>query len=243
MNSQLYTAASGLVAEQRRLELIANNLANLATPGYRAQRSFSAALERFGPDADPAVRAANAVVAVAGLYETGAPVPSRATGRALDVALEREDVLAVETAAGRRYTRAGALEVSPAGELTDAVGHRVLGSGGQPLAGLGPAASVTPDGRVLEGENEIGRLLDLRDPRGVLRPEGEGLLAAPGAEQALEEVTSPQLRPGWLAGSSTDALGELVQLIEAQRAFESYQKLVSLTMNEINRRAVIDLAG
>jgi flagellar basal body rod protein FlgG len=51
------------------------------------------------------------------------------------------------------------------------------------------------------------------------------------------------MRPGWLEGSAVDALGEMVQLIESQRAFESYQRIVSLTVNEVDRHAVNDIAG
>ena len=243
MNSQLYTAASGLLAEERKLELISNNLANLATPGYRAERSFSAVYQRFGATADPSVRVANAAVAIAGTWEAPGSGPVRETGRSLDVALSNDRLLAVETPAGRRYTRAGSLDVSPAGELTDAAGNRILGSSGKPISGLVPGSSVTADGSVLANDGEIGKLLVVEDPDHVLRREGSNLLTADGNDAALRPVQDPDLRPGWIEGTGTDALHELVDMIEAQRAFESYQKVISLTMNDVNRKAVSDIAG
>ncbi|MBZ5637233.1 MAG: flagellar hook basal-body protein [Acidobacteriia bacterium] len=243
MNSQLYTAASGLLAEERRLELISNNLANLSTPGYRAQRAFSTVYQKFGADAGEGVRAANAGVALAGTYEVPGPGPMRETGRSLDLALEPDQLLVVRTGAAKRYTRDGALEITSAGALTDAAGHPVAGSDGNPITGLTPGTSVTVDGRLVDGETELGRLLVVRDAKHVLRQEGSNLLTAEGDDASLETVADPSVRPGWLEGSGTNALGELIELIQSQRAFETYQKLVATTMNEVNQKAVNDITG
>ena len=243
MNSQLYTAASGMLVEQRRLELISNNLANVSTPAYRSQRAFSTVYQRFGPDADEGIRAANAGVALAGTYDVPGPAPLRQTGRDLDVALDADQFLAVQTKAGRRYTRAGSLEVSASGALTDGMGNPVLGASGKPISGLAPGATVTGDARVMSEDGEAGRLLVMSDPKRVLRPEGNSLSAPEGGDAALAKVADPAVRPGWLEGSGTNALGELVELIQAQRSFETYQKIVSTTMNETNKKAVSDIAG
>lgn len=243
MNSQLYTAASGLLVEERRLELISNNLANARTPGFRPQRPYATLYQRFGAAAADTVRAANAGVALAGTYEVPGPGPRRATGHPLDVALESGEFLVVETAAGRRYTRAGNLQASPTGELLDGAGHRVVGTTGQPITGLRLRAAITTQGQVTTEDNEIGRLLIVRDPRQVLRREGGNLLTADGQDAELDNVADPQVHASWLESSGTDPMRELVELIEAQRAFENYQKLVNLTMNEVNRRAANDLAG
>ena len=243
MDSQLYTAASGLLAEERRLELLSNNLANVHTPGFRAQRAFAAVFQKFDAEAPQQVRAANAGVAIAGSYESAGAGPVSETGRALDVALEPGRFLVVATPAGRRYTRAGNLQADASGGLVDGAGRPVLGSDGSPVSGLTTDPRVAADGRVFDGTNEAGSLLVVADPGHVLRPEGGNLLTAEGADQKLETQPSPTLRPGWLEGSAVDALGEMVQLIESQRAFESYQKIVSLTVNEVDRHAVNDIAG
>jgi flagellar basal body rod protein FlgG len=186
---------------------------------------------------------ANAGVAIAGSYETPGPGPVRETQRPLDLALEPDRYLAVETPAGRRYTRAGNLQVDATGALVDSGGRRVLGAEGGPLVGLTADASIAADGRLLDGATEAGRLLVVVDPAHVLRPDGGNLLTTSGADDKLENDASPTVRPGWLEGAAVDALGEMVQLVEAQRAFESYQKIVSLTINEVDRHAVNDIAG
>jgi flagellar basal body rod protein FlgG len=232
-----------MLVEQRRLELISNNLANVSTPAYRSQRAFSTVYQRFGPETAEGIRAANAAVAIAGTYEVPGPGPLRETGRALDIALDPDQFLAVQTPAGRRYTRAGALEVTSSGALTDGAGNPVLGAGGKPITGVAPGTTVTADARLVSEETELGRLLVMSDPKRVLRPEGNNLLAPDGGDAALAKVAEPAVRPGWLEGSGTNALGELVELIGAQRSFEIYQKLVSTTMNEVNRKAVNDIVG
>ena len=93
------------------------------------------------------------------------------------------------------------------------------------------------------GMAQAWSLLVVRDPNRLLQREGNNLLTADGNDAALETVTKPSIRTGWLEGSGTDSIGELVQLIEAQRAFETYQKLVSTTMNEVNKKAVSEIAG
>ncbi len=241
MNSQLYTAASGLLVEQRRLEMISNNLANLSTTGFRAQRSFSTVYRGFAPEADG--HPANKAVALAGAYTVPGPGPMIPTGRGLDVAIKNEGLFVLETPTGRRYTRDGALSVSKDGGLVDASGNRLLGAGGKPIAGAVPTATIEADGRLMDGQIELARLLVVRDPRGILQPDRGNLLSAAGQDNALETVVEPELVPASLEGSATNALKELVELIDAQRAFEGYQKLVSMTMNEVNRRAVNEIAG
>jgi len=243
MNSQLYTAASGLLLEQRRLELTSNNLANAKTPGYRPQRSFAAIYQTLGPEAEEEARVANTAVALAGTYDVPGPGPRLATGNPLDVALEAGEYLVVDTPAGRRYTRAGNLQVSSAGELVDGAGHPVLSSAGQPVSGLRERAAITDQAQVTAADAEVARLLIVRDERGVLRREGANLLTAGGRDAELENVADPRVRASWIEGSGTDPLLELVELIDAQRAFETYQKLVHATMNEVNRRAANDIAG
>src|SRR6185295_9706148 len=170
MNSELYSAASGLIVEERRVEAVANNLANASTAGFRARRLFSTLYEAAGSAG--ATYVANRQVALAGTYQVKGPAPRRPTGRALDVALGADALLVVDTGKGRAYTRNGALSVTAEGALTDASGNRVLGSGGQPLAGLSEAASISAEGEVFGKGAAVGSLLVVRDPGGVLEPLG-----------------------------------------------------------------------
>lgn len=242
MNDQLYTAASGLIVEERRLELTANNLANVSTPGFRASRAFTSVFESRTGDAPSNSRSINRAVALAGTYAEPGPGPMEPTERALDVGLRDEGLLVVESPAGRAYTRAGNLLIAPDGTLTDGAGNPVLGEGGGRLEGLSPSTTITADGNIVDGPAILGRLMVVRDPSKILLQAGSNLMSAGGQDDLLETVDEPQLMPGWLERSGTEPVRELVYLLESQRAFESYQKLITLT-NDVNRRAVNEIAG
>ena len=165
MNSQLYTAASGMIVERQRLDLIANNLANTSTTAYRAQRLFS--VPSGGGAATPPGSA------VAGTYDVPSTGARRETGRPLDIALENGEFLAIETATGRRYVRGGSLQLRADGNLTDGDGNPVLDSLHKPIQGLGATAEITNDGRVMDRGGELARLAVVRDPSQVLRRAGQ----------------------------------------------------------------------
>ena len=244
MNTQLYTAASGLLVEERRLEMVSNNLANLGTTGYRPQRTFATLYETLsGAPAGGELRAANRAVALAGAFELPGPGQLRPTGRALDVAVGSDALFTVETPGGRRYTRDGSFSIDDGGRLVDNAGHNVLDVDGKPIQGLTPQASIGADGRVSDVGGELATLAVVRDPGGVLRLEGGNLYTAGGADAELETLDEPGLHPATLESSAVQALGELVQLVDAQRAFEGYQKLITMTMYDVNRRTVNDIAG
>ena len=77
----------------------------------------------------------------------------------------------------------------------------------------------------------------------MLQVEGGNLFSAGGNDAALQTVSEPRVEPGRLESSAADPLGEMVRLIEAQRAFESYQRMISVTMNEVNRKTVNEIAA
>ena len=236
MNSQLYTAASGLIAQARKLDMVANNLANVSTNGYRAQRTFQNVYQRHV--GSPGNRA----VALAGSWEPAGAGVHAPTGNPLDVALGDGQLLVLQTPAGRRYSRDGALSIGSGGELVDAKGNAVLDPRGVPITGLDAGSEILADGRVMRDGNEVATLQIARYDPELHQRVGGNLLSAAGREDDVDVVEDPQLRPGHVEQSNAAAVEELVRLIEIKRAFETYQKLVSLTMNDVNRRAVNDIA-
>src|SRR6185503_2177237 len=150
----LYIAASGMMAEQIRQDQIANDLANAATPGYKADRT---AQREFG-DLLLANRASGQVVGrqstavqVDEIRTDFTPQPARDTGEPLDFAIVGEGFFGVRTADGVRYTRNGQFTVSPQGLLVTASGDPVLARGGR-------TARVAADGRVDPRSLEVVRL-------------------------------------------------------------------------------------
>src|SRR5688572_882847 len=161
MDRGLYIAASGMLAEQVRQDQIANDLANVSTPGYKgdrtSQRSFADMLLRNRESGDTVgVTSLGAQIAEirtdmrqGGLRETEEP---------LDLALEGTGFLVVQTAEGQRYTRNGRLALDPQGNLVTMGGDRVLGADGQPVRPGAGVVKVAPDGTVSVGGREAGKL-------------------------------------------------------------------------------------
>ena len=248
---EIYQVLTGAMGQETRMAQIANNLANVNTTGFK--RDGAVFLDELrirmedgatGTPIDPAApEPARTAVAAAGLprgYIDFSDGPIRQTGRELDVAIAGEGFFMVEGPDGaHRYTRAGAFVLNAEGELTTPDGRQVLDAGGQPIAvqvEAGPVR-IAPDGRVMAGEAEQGRLGVARfDEPWRLAKHGEGLLAAPDG-MAPEPVAEPALRPGALEGSNVNPIEEMVRMIQTQRIYETQQRLVR-TIDELAQRRI-----
>jgi len=224
MPSGLWVGLAGALARVRELDVVANNLANADTDGFRAGRvTFATLLESNVRDvgAGPARGAPGRVfptVAPATLDLSRGPIAT--TGGALDAAIDGDGFFEVETPAGPRYTRAGAFAVAPDGTLVTAAGHPVLGENGPIQAGEGPVA-IRAGGAVSDATGEIvGRLRVVRfDDPAALSADGGGLLRA--AEGAVATpVEDPRIVPGALERSNVRPAEQLASLVYLQRAFE-----------------------
>ena len=220
MERGLYIAASGMVAEQARQDQIANDLANVSTPGYKADRSahrpFGELLVRNVHGRAVGTIAAGAQVArqVTDLRPQGV----RDTGEPLDLAVEGEGYFAVQTAQGVRFTRNGAFRAAQDGTLVDQLGNRVLGPGRAPVR-------VAADGTVAAAQI--------------------GVFAVPGARKAGDAnftgtAAGPgpgRVRTGALEASGVDAARTMVDMIASLRAFEAGQRVITTIDSTLQKAA------
>ncbi|MBP0492498.1 flagellar hook-basal body complex protein [Roseomonas indoligenes] len=223
MDNPGYIALSRLVAQNRAVDVLAHNMANAETPGFRASRPvFTAYLERQ--------REAAAVPGGESAYFTQdratwreeAPGPVQTTGNPLDVAISGAGFFAVQTPRGERYTRAGRFSLGPEGTVVDMEGNALLGAGGNPLQ-MAPGDTrlvIRGDGTLRSENGEIGRIRVVRFEDGQdLVAEGSRLLAAsPG--QAPEPVERPALVQGAVEGSNVQPVSELTRLTAEMREFQ-----------------------
>lgn len=238
MLRELYAAALGMVPQLMRLEVVANNLANLSTLGYRRELLFQRAL----------IEAQQNLLHVPGEAESAdVPVASstdfrpgalQQTGHPLDVALEGPGFFVVEDALGQLFlTRRGRFLIGSDGTLTTPEGKRVLGAGGVPLqlplehqsatGSLSAPVEITPEGELRVGSFVVGSFW-------VVAVAPEGLRRSNGVEFALSaNVHLQSLQPGeyrlvqgFVEGSNVNPVEELVQLIELQRHFELGQRVI-----------------
>jgi flagellar basal-body rod protein FlgF len=220
MESSISLALATQLATRRRLEVVAHNIANASTTGFRVEGQVLGTMPRDGGDDTRLVYPIDR-----GSFTDQRPGAVARTGRDLDVAVDGSGFLAVEAAGGRRLTRDGRLTVGSDGTLRGAGGGVVASTGGGAL--IVPEAArrieITPDGTVLADAVELGRLalFAIDGVRGLERS-GDGLLSAEGA------VLMPEGRvvQGSLERSNVQPVQELVDLIELQRGYERAERII-----------------
>ncbi len=239
MFPQLYTAASGMVAGEQTLEIVSGNLANVRTPGYRADRPmFAEYLSQVAAARVPGGRpvAPNGVL-LASSWRPEEQGPLRQTGNDLDLALNGPGWFRIGTKNGERLTRAGLFTRGADGRLTTEQGYDVLDTSGNPIKLPEGRLVVTPDGSVTVDDAVVAQLGLAEAPAQALLREGETLWAPQGPVKPLIGGTT-RIAQGYLEESGVNATSELVNLITAQRHYEMQQKLLDLTANTLARRAI-----
>lgn len=224
MDTPGYVILSRLGAQLRATEVLAHNLANADTPGFRASRPiFAAAVER---QRDVAAQGpAGRMVAYAqdrATWRDDTQGPVSVTGNPFDIAIRGEGFFVVETPGGaERYTRAGRFLLDQDRRLVDADGNAVLDARGTPitLAAGDTRIEVKGDGSLRSENGEIGRLRIVRfeDPQRSLRAEGARLFAA---DEPAQPVERPTLVQGAVEGSNVSAIEELTRLTGELREFQ-----------------------
>lgn len=220
MSRELYPALSGGFGAWRQLEIIANNIANAETTGFKAERLV---YEATGPGGDY-VRIADGMVD----QSTGAPMN---THDPLHVALQGPGFLVVEATGELPWlTRDGQLHVDPSdGVLRSLSGHAVQGRNGAIEVPPGETARIDSDGWVLASES--GPVGQLRVVTAPVEPVGGNLWRASGPMEDVE----PDLVLGALEQSNVDPMRAMVDLIAASRTFEMVQKVLE-TSDELDAR-------
>lgn len=252
MNYGLYTAYLGMRARLRTLEVIANNVANASTTGYKAdglhyQSVEAAALEQarraaaeaktaqfddtpFG-QSDAALSSLRALGVTTGSLFDFSNGTARQTGRSLDVALEGDGFLVVQTPRGERYTRDGSLTLDANGQLVNARGDLIVGEGG-PITIRPGEVSISDDGRISVGGQEQGRLKLVRfdKPNLALSKETDSLFLANSGAQP-QDAPQTRIHQGMLEGSNVNPVGEMALMLQNNREFESLQRSVTQLMS------------
>jgi flagellar basal-body rod protein FlgF/flagellar basal-body rod protein FlgG len=241
MSSGYYAACAGLMARTDALDTIANNLANVSTPGFRAtHNAFSSLLATANDSPLSALNQdANEYGVLSGTRldtTQGALVP---TGNDLDLAIEGTGYFQVKTAAGPVYTRGGNFRVSPQGQLITSAGDPVLGDGG-PITIVGEPVSISTDGTISTNGAISGRLKLVEfPPATALESVGSTYYTAP-AGTAIAAVNS-QVRQGSLESSNVNPVTSVVELITAQRQVETMRRVLSMFNGEMDKTAAQEL--
>ncbi|HEY1943947.1 MAG TPA: flagellar basal-body rod protein FlgF [Roseiarcus sp.] len=226
MQNGLYVALSGQVSLERRLETIANNVANMNTVGFRADGvSFQTELAKAG---DHNV----AYVSPGKTYISRASGPSLKTDNPFDVAVQGDGWLGISTANGVAYTRDGRMKISETGTLETLTGNAVLDAGGSPIM-LDPNAGapvISGDGMIAQSGRKIGAigLFEIDDTANLTRTENSGVIPDKAPTPILD-FTNNGVVQGYTEGSNVNPIEEMSRLIEVTRAFDGVNAQVSQT--------------
>ncbi|RYM05501.1 flagellar hook-basal body protein [Sporolactobacillus sp. THM7-7] len=251
----LYTAAAGMIAQNRREEILSNNLNNSDTPGYKYDRTklrtFPEMLvQRLGGDLPNPETVGDVATGV--YMDEAIPDFSQGTvtetGRPADVALvtsrlpvnpqtgtqEGALLFNVRTPDGAiRYTRNGHFTLNPAGQLADSSGNLVLNSAGQPIQPPSDRFQVAGDGTIVVNGAAVGQIgVSYAADTNRLVKEGGSLFRLDGGgalpQAAGNANVDFQLKQGFLEGANVSAEETMTDMMEAYRSFEANQKVLQM---------------
>jgi flagellar basal-body rod protein FlgF len=241
MDSGFYAACAALMARSQALDLVANNLANTSTPGYRGQenifRSFLATAS--GHQGSALNRAVNDFGISGGSQMDLTQGNLEHTGNDLDFAVQGSGFFEVKGANGTVYTRNGNFQVSAQNLLTTAQGDPVMGEQG-PIKVVGSPVTVSPDGTISVNGAVAGKVKLIEFPPGTdLQSVGKSSYSAPAKSGALAKQST--IAQGSLESSNVNPVAGAVELVAVQRYAEMMQRALGMFHSEFNRIATEDL--
>ncbi|MFT6676192.1 MAG: flagellar basal-body rod protein FlgF [Sulfitobacter sp.] len=235
MENAGYTTLSRQSGLAREMQIVANNIANMATTGFRAEGLiFSEFVKPLEQDASLSMGQGN-------LRQTSFVQGALTkTGGTFDLAIEGDGYFLIQTPAGERLTRAGAFSPSAEGDLVTPDGFPVLDAGGAPIfAPPGVVIAISPDGTISAGGTPLGQI-------GIVRPvEANSMIREDGvmfdAQSGFEPAETARVLQGFIENSNVNAVGQLARMIEVQRAYELGQSFLE-TEDERIRSALKSLS-
>lgn len=207
----LDNAAAALRYWERRQEVVANNLANVNTDGFKGERAFARLLDGNLPVIDTATDLSTGSIST--------------TGNPLDVAIAGNGFFVVQTPKGERLTRGGALSIDADRRVVDTNGNQLMGVDTVPLGAK--LIAIDEQGRVKADGKDIGRFrVETVAPGATLQHEGGGQFSTTAARVAADPSTI-RIRQGAIEGSNVGSLESMVDMIAVQRAYGAVQKSIS----------------
>jgi flagellar basal-body rod protein FlgF len=234
------SAASGMKARMESLEMLANNLANVETGGYKADREFYSIYIGADATSDPQTGDLTSQPVIESHWTDLAQGVMRTTTNPLDFAIDGDGLFAVQTPNGVRYTRNGSFRISIAGVLAAADGNPVQAKGGGQIAlQSADPIEVLPDGTVKQGDVSLGKLDLASFDQSIFEKAGSNYFSAIGT--ATPKAAKGAVLQGKLEQSNVGAAESAVRLVSIMRQFEMLQKAMNIG-NELNRHAIEEVA-
>jgi flagellar basal-body rod protein FlgF len=238
MDNALYVGLSRQILLRREMDIIANNIANMDTTGFKVE----SLMQKTDP-AEPAVTLGGPrpvkFVAADGVARDFSQGALSTTGAPLDMAIEGQGFFQIQTPAGPRFTRDGRFTTDPTGRLVTQAGAAVLDAGGGEIlidAEKGQVA-IGGDGVISQGAEQVGKVgVYSFANMGALEKTGDNLYRNASNLQP-QPATEARVRQGMLEGSNVKSILEITRMVEVSRAYEQTAKMMD-SEADLSRRAV-----
>ena len=238
MDNALYVGLSRQILLRREMDIIANNIANMDTTGFKVE----SLMQKTDP-AEPAVTLGGPrpvkFVAAAGVARDFSQGTLNSTGAPLDMAIKGQGFFQIQTSAGPRFTRDGRFTTDPTGRLVTQAGAAVLDAGGGEILIDGEKGQVAigADGVMSQGSEQVGKVgIYAFTNAGALEKTGDNLYRNTSNLQA-QPAAEARVRQGMLEGSNVKSILEITRMVEVSRAYEQTARMMD-SEAELSRRAV-----
>lgn len=237
MENIQYIAVSQQTALSRQMEIIANNIANISTPGFKAENlTFKEYMIRDSRGDK------TSFVQDAGVAKDMRQGPLQHTGADFDFAINGDGFFTIGAAEGNRYTRSGHFKLDDNGQIVNFNGDPLLSENGNPLVVPLAASKITmtKDGKIYADNVSIGKvgLVKFENPQS-LSPEMAGLYTT---SEDPQPVTNPELYQGMIEESNVQGVVEMTKMMQISRSYESTQRIIEREDDRV-RQAIKRLAG
>ncbi len=252
MEPGAFAIVGSALIQQRRLELLANNLAQISTPGYKADLPiFRIYDSETGTETEQFNQFDSAVVEQSAWKFTHIDFtqgPAKLTNNPLDLALNGDGFFVLQSPDGPRYTRSGRFTLNAEGQIVAPQGWPVLGQGGAPIqiANVNNTSGgifINATGQVISNGSVAGtiKIVDFPKPY-ALEKKGFSSFAPVDETVALTTPEDTKIQQGFVEGSNVNAIGEMTKLIEISRLYEAYLKMLQ-SFDEVDSTSVNELGS
>jgi flagellar basal-body rod protein FlgF len=251
MDNALLIGLSRQTTLRRELDIVANNIANVNTTGFKADGAVFSEYLQNGASSDR-FQGADRRISFVQDRQTWHDVTQGAiqsTGSPLDVAIDGNAYFVVQTARGERYTRNGSFQINGEGQLVTSAGEPVLGDGGPIVFANGDnGITINPDGTVRVQEGTSGtdggrgrvRLASFANPQ-LLRKDGGSTYVAPEGVQPEAPAAGVRILQGSIEKSNVRPVVEMARMIELSRAYTEVASILQ-SQSDMRRSAIERLA-
>jgi flagellar basal-body rod protein FlgF len=244
MSGGMYLAAAGALVQQLRLEVLANNVANISTIGYKGDRSIFQIPEESEPQTfETPIEGIQTLSPYAPPFSTVIDFSQgaiRPTGNPLDVAINGSGFFSIQTPDGVQYTRQGNFTLNSEGVLITPDGYPVQGEGGE-ITLEGGTIEIDLQGNVYVDGDEVDRLQisDFTNPE-TLKKAGNGRFVGSDGMIAADRPEESTVSQGYVETANVNPVRAMTEMIETSRAFEAYQKVIQ-SADEATSKSINDV--